>query len=179
MSKLSICLPVPSSPLSTQLCPGSAIVTPAQLTEDGQWAGEDCLIWFEGNIHGAVNLVTFPQKVANAADRLLTQYPTSGIRMVSTEELTAVGQYDAEFKTIQIDRPDLVAAWESGTGVFDGNLQDPASVRLTLDIDYELNGTRLEDLKVALRHAIERNIGNGALTAATDAEVDAWRLSIR
>ena len=179
MSKLTICIPSPGSPLSRLLAKGTAIVTGAETTNRGQFKDPSAFIFYEGNIYGAENLATFCRKLANAAGRLCERYPTIAKMEVGTEELSVVGSFDYDFKVVQIDRPDLVAAWENESGVYDGELQDPASVRLTLDIDYELNGTRLETLKAALQSAIEREIGNGALTSGTDAEVDEWRLQIQ
>lgn len=177
MSKLTICVPTPGSPLAKRLAPGSAIVTALE-TVKGVFPDIDCTVFFEGNLYKAEMLSTFCQKLACAAGRMATKYPTVATSKVSSSELIYVGTYDYEYKLVEITRPDLVMAWEKGTGVFDSELKDPATVRLVLNVDYELNGTSIESMKHALSQALEREIGNGALTGETSAEVNEWRLEV-
>lgn len=179
MATLAICVPVPGTNLAKQLVPGSAIVCALELTNKRTFPTvQEVLIYFEGNVYGAESMQSFRHKIVHAAGRMMTRYPTIARQSVSTSELLPVGEYDYEYKIVEIFRPDLVENWEQCTGIYDQSLQDPASLRLTLSVDYELNGELIEDMKMALQQAIQREIGNGALTGETAAEVDRWDLLV-
>lgn len=49
-----------------------------------------------------------------------------------------------------------------------------ASVRLTLDVTYSLNGEDAEELIARLVRAVEHSIGEGMLTGTTASEVDTF-----
>jgi hypothetical protein len=52
------------------------------------------------------------------------------------------------------------------------------TLRMTLTVDYELNGTNPEDLKARLRFLAEHGAGEGMLTGSTDAEVKTWQCDV-
>lgn len=54
------------------------------------------LIYYEGNVYQAANIVTWADRVDHAANRLRTRYPTIAQAMVQTEWLTAVGIWDGD-----------------------------------------------------------------------------------
>ena len=53
-----------------------------------------------------------------------------------------------------------------------------ATVHLDIRVDYELNGESVGNMAANLRSSIEREIGNGALTGATDAMVDEYSMEV-
>jgi hypothetical protein len=76
--------------------------------------GEEALIqlYYEGNVHGAINLKRFHQRLANAAGRLLTRYPTIATVMARRADVILVATYEADTASIAsvIDGPTL-AGW--------------------------------------------------------------------
>ena len=55
---------------------------------------------------------------------------------------------------------------------------ESASVRLTLDVSYTLNGESLDDMVERLRRMCERAIGEGMLTGDTPAEVESYSIEV-
>lgn len=51
-------------------------------------------IWFEGNLHKAVNLVSFIDKIACAAGRMVTNYPTTAHNAVELGQIRVLAEYD-------------------------------------------------------------------------------------
>lgn len=51
-------------------------------------------------------------------------------------------------------------------------------LRLTFDVDYELNGEAVNSLKVRLQDLVSRAVGDGMLTGCSEATVDRWDVSI-
>lgn len=52
------------------------------------------------------------------------------------------------------------------------------ALRLTLDVEYETNGTGLDTLRANLEGMIVRALGDGGLTEDTPAEVSGWNVSV-
>lgn len=73
---------------------------------------KNTLVYYEGNRYGAVNIVTWADRVDHAADRLRTDYPTVAKAMVPTDQLTPVGTWDGQEITL-LDAPEanLVYSW--------------------------------------------------------------------
>jgi hypothetical protein len=118
------------------------------------------LVDFEGNRHGAVNLVTYADRVHCAAGRHTVRYPTTARALLDTTVLVRVGTFDSETGDIDLlgadEGPDAararIAAWCGVT---------PANV------DAQLRTT-------SARHQMRREIaaarasGNPALRIAAD-----------
>lgn len=89
----TIYLPGPHCPLVAFLAPRSGIVgTPCDSD------GERHRIYYEGNLHRAVNLGKWAERVRCAAGRLFTRYPTAAFTLVEKDlaGLVAVGSVTAE-----------------------------------------------------------------------------------
>jgi hypothetical protein len=86
--RLSLYLPHPESRLCRELAHGSAIV--GLPVADG-----DIHIYYEGNVIGASNLERYRAKAAQAADRMLHNYPagypTRAREVVDAREVVEVG----------------------------------------------------------------------------------------
>jgi hypothetical protein len=99
---------IPTHPDQTLIAAGSGIVG---VDADG---GVD--VWFEGNLYGASNLVTFQDRVAVAASRMEARYPTRARALLPAGHLCAVGTYDTETGVLDLTDPAAVDAW-AGTAV--------------------------------------------------------------
>jgi hypothetical protein len=100
-------VPSPSAgPLVRRIARGSGIV--------GTPVGETRIqIDYEGNLYGAENLRTWQDRVAHAADRHLTSYPTIARAMVAVPELVRVAWYDPTSRAVNVFDHAAVAAWTS------------------------------------------------------------------
>lgn len=75
---------------------------------------EVLVIDFEGNRHGASNMVTFADRVRHAHGRHVEHYPTIARLMVKAEAMTAVGQFHPDEGRVQVENDDqlaLLARW--------------------------------------------------------------------
>lgn len=96
-------VPAEGTHLTNTLAPASGIV--------GEPTGDRITVYYEGNVHGAVNLKTFADKVECAMGRLATRYPTSSVRSVKEEELLRVGTFDPIMGRIAVTDPKALASW--------------------------------------------------------------------
>lgn len=105
MAPLTVYVPRPGTYAAQRIAKGSGIV--------GVPAGDEVLIHYEGNLYGAQNIRTFEDKLLHAADRLLTNYPTSAKMQVPETDLEAVGTYDLPTRTFLTAplRDRIVADW--------------------------------------------------------------------
>src|ERR1700682_6158141 len=89
---LSVYVPHPESRLCTELAHGSAIV-------GLQLASGEIRVYYEGNVIGASNLELYRAKAAQAASRMLhnypTGYPTRAREDVDPRELIEVGSVES------------------------------------------------------------------------------------
>jgi hypothetical protein len=69
---------------------------------------------YEGNRHGAVNLVTFADRVQVAAGRYLNDAPTIARAWVAREDLVLVGSYDPHLGVVTVTVRQPLAAWLAG-----------------------------------------------------------------
>jgi hypothetical protein len=60
------------------------------------------VIDYEGNLHGAVNLVTWRDRVEIAAGRHVERYPTVARAAAKEEQLVDVGLFDTETRAISL-----------------------------------------------------------------------------
>ena len=70
--------------------------------------------YFEGNLFNAVNIHRWVDRVACAADRLLTEYPTTAKMLVAATDLTVVGHYDPVTGAVVLDGAEssaLAGSW--------------------------------------------------------------------
>ena len=75
------------------------------------------LVYFEGNRHGAVNVVTFADRVLHAASRLAHDTPTGALAAVPAEDVQQVGTYDPKTGTVRLDDEKALARWLGGETV--------------------------------------------------------------
>jgi hypothetical protein len=75
-------------------------------------AGDELLIYFEGNRYRALNMVTFADRAREAADRLAVNYPTIAKTMVTRRALTQIGWFTPGHGVDVPDGPSLVALAE-------------------------------------------------------------------
>src|ERR1700682_2045526 len=91
-ARLTVYVPHPESSLCTRLAPGSAIVGIPQ-------AHGEIRIYYEGNVIGATNLELYRARAAQAAGRMLhnypTGYPTRAREDVDPRELVEVGTIES------------------------------------------------------------------------------------
>ena len=108
-TRLKLYVPHPESRLCTELAHGSAIVG-LPLTSGA------VRIYYEGNVIGAVNLERYRDKVAQAAARMLHNYPagypTSARDEVDPREVVEIGWTEPTLGRIEINaRPDDLSWW--------------------------------------------------------------------
>ena len=96
---LNLYVPHPESRLCTELAHGSAIVGLPR-------AGGKIRIYYEGNVVGALNLERYRAKAAQAADRMLHNYPagypTRAREDVDPRELVEVGTMEPRTGRLEI-----------------------------------------------------------------------------
>src|SRR4051812_17483330 len=81
-SPVNIYVPAVGSMLEREVAAGSGIVGARTVPEDPE---SPVLVYYEGNLYGAANIVTWADRVYHAADRLLWQgrgYPTRAMTLV-------------------------------------------------------------------------------------------------
>jgi hypothetical protein len=86
--------------------PGSGIVGSSL---DG--IPDKLLIDYEGNRHHAVNLVTLADRLAQAAGRHLTRYPTVARAVVDADRLLWVGTFDPSTGRVELGNSEPLEAW--------------------------------------------------------------------
>jgi hypothetical protein len=107
MTQVPVFTPVPGSFLVRRLAPGSALVA-TELDE------QRSLVYFEGNTHGASNVVTYADRVRRAAERMVDQASTCARMTVSTSELMRVGTFDSDRGVVELlgdNAASVLAAW--------------------------------------------------------------------
>lgn len=80
---------VPTQPSHLDLVTGASGIVTDGVVVDGRLHA-----YYEGNLYNAVNLRRWVDRVACAAERLLTAYPTTARVSVAPTDLSVVGQYD-------------------------------------------------------------------------------------
>ena len=107
-SRLCLYLPHPESKLCRELAHGSAIVG-LPLT------GDRIRIYYEGNVIGASNLELYRAKAAQAADRMLhnypTGYPTRARQDVDAREVVEVGTIETRTGRLDITASANELSW--------------------------------------------------------------------
>ena len=95
---------VPTADAFTTIAPGSAIVGRGET--DGR-----VHVYFEGNLHGAINLERFIDRAAVAAGRLEQRYPTVAQAFMPAERLVEVGTFDCDLNRVTLTNEPALAAW--------------------------------------------------------------------
>jgi hypothetical protein len=157
--ELDVYVPADSAAASLTIDAGSGIVGTAS-DELGR-----TLVDFEGNRYGAVNLVTYADRVHCAADRHVVRYPTTARALLDTITLVRVGTFDPETGDIDLlgadEDPDAararIAAWCGVT---------PA------DVDAQLRTT-------SARHQMRREIAAARASGNPDLQFAADQMALR
>jgi hypothetical protein len=108
-ARLNLYVPHPESRLSVELAHGSAIV-------GLPLASGEIRVYYEGNVIGAVNLNRYRDKAAQAASRMLHNYPdgypTKARDDVDPREVVEIGQIEPGVGRIEVTaRPDELTWW--------------------------------------------------------------------
>ena len=110
-ARLTLYVPHPESSLCTRLAPGSAIVGIPQ-------AHGEIRIYYEGNVIGATNLELYRARAAQAAGRMLhnypTGYPTRAREDVDPRELVEVGTIESLTGRLEITAKATELSWWIG-----------------------------------------------------------------
>lgn len=106
MSEIAVYVPVGQA---LTIREGSGIV--GTLQENGR-----VMIDYEGNLYGAVNIVTFADRVHHAWGRHSVHYPTVARALVPTDAVARVGWYDPEAGVVDLDGPEDEAALSAWLG---------------------------------------------------------------
>jgi hypothetical protein len=109
-------VPVPGSALATVVAPRSGMVG------EPHSRGEKVLVYYEGNLYGAYNVVTFADRVMIAAGRASQRYPTQAFAAAEPEELCMVGAYDPLRGEVRLSDPEALAQWLGTASVEQGEL---------------------------------------------------------
>jgi len=137
---------IPALSCPVDILAGSAIVSLADLPEAPLGGLEQepnrIVCYFEGDLYGASNLVTFADRADIASGRMIEQYPTTAVAALVVTEIVLVGSYDTDSGQAVIDparRQDLCEWIGVSEDALDAELQT-TSVRhvarrqlLTLD----------------------------------------------
>ena len=111
MRVATIFVPVEGSLADNTIAPGSAIVAVLRNDSDVN------VVYIEGNLYGASNLIDLQDRIKCAAGRLFTRYPTVAIRGFHTSEFEqnfiAVGTIDENYKIV-LSEPEKAAEYASG-----------------------------------------------------------------
>jgi hypothetical protein len=110
-ARLTIYIPHPESRLCTELAKGSAIV--------GLPVAQGTIrIYYEGNVIGASNLEMYRARAAQAASRMLhnypTGYPTRAREDVDPRELVEVGTIESQTGRLEISATANELSWWIG-----------------------------------------------------------------
>ena len=110
-ARLTLYVPHPESRLCTELAHGSAIV-------GLPLANGEIRIYFEGNVIGASNLELYRARAAQAASRMLhnypTGYPTRAREDVDPRELVEVGTIESRTGRLEITATANELSWWIG-----------------------------------------------------------------
>ena len=102
-------VPKPGTAIERTVKRGSAIVGPEAEAEAGRARPT---VYFEGNLYGAVGMVTFADRAMHAYWRMRERYPTIAMMTASPQELVRAGTLDPERGVIRDEldaRGDLLA----------------------------------------------------------------------
>jgi hypothetical protein len=69
------------------------------------------LVYFEGNMYGALNLGRYIERVSCAWGRMANKYPTAAMIAIARDHLIKVGEFESNTKTLRIDNADALAKW--------------------------------------------------------------------
>ena len=109
---LDVFIPAGEGPWSID--PGSGIVG----TIEPAIVGNDpdvLVVDYEGNRYNAVNIITYADRVAHAAGRHVTKYPTAARAWVSPGSMIQVGEFDPTTGVVTLTAERLVLDWCSLT----------------------------------------------------------------
>jgi hypothetical protein len=96
-------------------------------------AEERTSVWYEGNLHGAANIVTYADRVYHAADRMLRDYPTSATAALRSKHLLVIGTFDTHTGTVTLDGDSqrrILADWLGVEQVADSELETTVSTHI-------------------------------------------------
>lgn len=113
---LPIFVPQDGSAAERIIDPGSGIT--GRWMSSGQW-----MLYFEGNRLGAENMRNLADRVLQAADRMLTKYPTTASLVVGPKEVQEVGRFNYDSGLIQVQDADALAQWLETAGIAPSELE--------------------------------------------------------
>ena len=114
-------VPTGEHPATAMIAPGSGIVG----RPDG---GSLTEIYFEGGIYEQVNMTSFADRVANAHDRMATDYPTVAKMVVPRDALVVVGIFVPREGRVELTGPTSAAQVARWLAEGDHRPLDPAEL---------------------------------------------------
>jgi hypothetical protein len=106
IDRAEIVVPRPGSMAARLIAAGSGVVALPFAADP-----DKVLVYYEGNLHDAMNLRKWPERVHIAFSRASTRYPTTARSLVPRDELETVGEFVKEGNLVLLDQPALVAQW--------------------------------------------------------------------
>jgi hypothetical protein len=104
---LLVLVPKPGTAAENKIAPGSGIVC-----HTDQFATEGRVrVYYEGNLYGAVNLVTYQDRVGQAAGRLVTHEPTIATAVFPVADFLMVGTFNYTTRFLEIVNGEAVDDW--------------------------------------------------------------------
>jgi hypothetical protein len=97
---------VPKLAALAMIQPGAGIVGGQRLGHPGK-----LLIDYEDNRAGAENIRSYADRLAQAADRHLTGYPTSSRLLADPDDLLHVGTFDTQTGMVEVSNGEALEAW--------------------------------------------------------------------
>jgi hypothetical protein len=104
---LNVFIPKPDRKTTQGIAAKSAIVGAPTPDET-----DSVIVYYEGNLNGAVNLNEYYEKLLCAAGRLKQRYPTVAMRMIPLADLHPVATYETEtWSIVDVTDADALISW--------------------------------------------------------------------
>lgn len=99
----------PGSLISRTIAKGSAIVSDSEVPHQNGLGG--FLIYYEGNIYGAANMVRYVERALSAAGRMRERYPTAAMMSAAAVDLKQIGTFHYPSRTLSICDGEAFREW--------------------------------------------------------------------
>lgn len=104
-------------------------------------------------------------------------YEKNSIEDESNFEISVIDPTTNEIINQSVDGPDVQLLYTYIGKI--SELKTKQRIRLVLEVDYELNGVTVDELKTNLQHLVSNGIGNGLLTGSSEAEVQHYTTDVQ
>ena len=122
--RLAVYVPNPDAPphVARQvkaIAPGSGIV--GRILQERDPDESPVLIYFEGNVYGSGNIITFADRVYHAASRMTHDAPTIAMRAVQADALVQVGWFYPQHQRVEVEDGGSLTRVAKWLGLYDGD----------------------------------------------------------